>query len=159
MEGETSLRLLYSFFWMNPRHLYFMCQCLFHLMEQTPCSKMRHIKFRCRGFTQKNEYNIQYTAEVWNLCVFLTYLIILTEWWNTLRNNYPLFIPSFILVFLPAVLPSFLPPSLPLPPSRFSSSLPFLALLAFLCGGCCQWQSLSCWRWATQFGIVCNCKL
>ena len=151
MEGEASLCLLYSFFWVNPWHLNFMCRRLFPLrMEPTKCSKHQHIKFRRRGFTQKKEYNIQNTAEVWNQCVFLIYLIILTEWWNTLRNNYPLFIPSFILVLLPALLP---------PLFRLSSSLPSVAFLAFLCDGCCQWQSLSSWWWATQFGVVCDCKL
>ena len=36
-------------------------------MEQTQCVLNRlHIKFRCRGNTQKKEYNIQNTAKVWN---------------------------------------------------------------------------------------------
>jgi len=35
-------------------------------MEQTQCSKRRHIKFRHQGITQKKAYSIQNTAEVWN---------------------------------------------------------------------------------------------
>jgi len=67
--------MLYSFFWVIPRSLNFMCRrfgtlCQFHLQRRyeqlTPPTKMeqnvpkrQHIKFRRREFTQKKEYNIK----------------------------------------------------------------------------------------------------
>jgi len=47
---------------------------LFHLHTPThlwrwnrqSAPKCRHIKFRCRGITQKKAYSIQNTAKVWN---------------------------------------------------------------------------------------------
>jgi len=35
-------------------------------MEKTGVSKRRYIKFRRRGITQKNAYDIQNTTKVWN---------------------------------------------------------------------------------------------
>ena len=43
-------------------------------MEQS-VPKRRHIKFRNRGFTQKNEYNIHNKAKVWNHEIVSTYVI------------------------------------------------------------------------------------
>ena len=37
--------------------------------------KCQHIKFRCRGITQKKAYNIQYTAKVWNQGWELFYVV------------------------------------------------------------------------------------
>jgi len=69
----------YAFFWVIPRRLNFICQrfgtlCLFHLHRRVgtyPPMKMEknvpkrwHIKFRRRGITQTNSYNIQNTAKV-----------------------------------------------------------------------------------------------
>ena len=34
--------------------------------EQTEYSEHRHIKVRCRGITQKKEYNIHNMVKVWN---------------------------------------------------------------------------------------------
>jgi len=74
----TMFCMLYVFFWVIPRHLNFICRCfatlfLFHLHRQvgveSPTStclwrwnrqsvpKRRHIKFRCRGITQKKTYD------------------------------------------------------------------------------------------------------
>ena len=79
----NKIRILYSFFWVIPRRLNFMCRrfgTLYSIfigdedggvltlpmkMEQR-VPKRRHIKFRRRGNTQKKEYNIQSTAKVWN---------------------------------------------------------------------------------------------
>ena len=82
-----SITCLHSFFWVIPRRLNLMCRrfgtiCVFHrhrwCEQEEPCShhlwrwqwqsfpKRRHIKFRCRGITQKKECNIQNTAKVWN---------------------------------------------------------------------------------------------
>jgi len=69
--------LLYAFFWVIPRHLNFICQhigtlCPFHFhtwvatyqpMKMEQCLKC-HIKFRCRGITQKKAHSIQNTAKV-----------------------------------------------------------------------------------------------
>ena len=95
-------------------------------------------------------------AEVLNQCVFLIYLINLTEWWNTLRNNYPLFIPSFILMFLPALLPSSLPTSLPsifLPPCPFLPSLLSCVMVAV------SDNPLAAGGGQLKFGIVRDSKL
>ena len=75
--------MLYVFFWVIPRRLKFMCRrfgtlCLFHPHRRIgvtfytyPPMKMGqsvlkrwHIKFRCRGITQKKAYNIQNMAKV-----------------------------------------------------------------------------------------------
>jgi len=61
--------MLYDFFWVIPQRLNFICRCygtlcLSHLHRQVPMKmgqsvpKCRHIKFRCRGITQKKSYNI-----------------------------------------------------------------------------------------------------
>jgi len=71
--------MLFAFFCVNPRRLNFIFRrfgtfCLFHLhrqvgryapmrMEQS-VPKSRHIKFWCRGITQKKAYNVQNTAKV-----------------------------------------------------------------------------------------------
>jgi len=90
------LLLLYAFFWVIPRRLNFICRrfgtlCLFHLhrrigvefytyppmkMEQS-VPKRRHIKFTRRGITQTKAYNIQNTAEVWNLELLLLFCTVL----------------------------------------------------------------------------------
>jgi len=76
----TANYLLCAFFWVIPRLLNFVCRrfgtlCLFHLhrqvgmkylpmkMEQSD-PRRRHIKFRSRGITHKETYNIQNTARV-----------------------------------------------------------------------------------------------
>jgi len=65
---------LYAFFWVIPRRLNFICRrfgtlCLFHLHRQVGARtylpmkmeqivpKRRHIKFSCRGITQKKAFN------------------------------------------------------------------------------------------------------
>ena len=53
---------LYSFFWVIPRRLNFMCRhlethCQFQTMKLS-VSKRRHIQFRGRGITQKKGYKI-----------------------------------------------------------------------------------------------------
>jgi len=66
--------LLYSFLWVIPRRLNFMCRRFGQL-----CSIGRvnvptgwHIKFRRRGITQKKQYNIRNTAKVWYVCCFVS---------------------------------------------------------------------------------------
>ena len=64
---EYKKRVLYSFFWVHSDPLNFMCRhfgtlCLLlvHLLwrwNRQSIVKSRHINFRCRGFTQKKEYN------------------------------------------------------------------------------------------------------
>jgi len=90
LKHKTNDNMLYSFFWIIPRRLNFVCQrfgtvCLsvrlFHLLRQVgtllylqrlwrwnrqSVPKRLHTKFRRRGITQKKEYNIQNTAKVWN---------------------------------------------------------------------------------------------
>jgi len=56
-----------SLSWVIPQSLNFICRrfgtlCLFHLHRSTyedgtECSETWHIKFRCRGISQKKEYN------------------------------------------------------------------------------------------------------
>jgi hypothetical protein len=54
MEGETSLCLLYSFFWVNPRCLNFMCRCSFSLrMEQMVWSETSTHKIQTLGIHPK----------------------------------------------------------------------------------------------------------
>jgi len=73
------------FFWVIPRHLNFICRrfgtlCLFHLHRQWTWNrqsvpKRQHIKFRCRGITQKKTYNM--------LCicfVILTFMHRMQSW-------------------------------------------------------------------------------
>jgi hypothetical protein len=72
---------VYSFFWVIPRRLNFMCRrfgtfCQFHLrrscnlftrpmkMEQS-VPKRRYIKSRAQVISQTKEYNIQNTTKVW----------------------------------------------------------------------------------------------
>jgi len=64
---------MYAFFWVIPQRLNLICQrfgtlCLFHLHRRVGMSVLKswHLKFRCRGITQKKAYNIQNTAKVWN---------------------------------------------------------------------------------------------
>ena len=91
--------MLYSFFWVIPQHLHFMCLhfwilCVFHLhrwckqltppkMEQS-IKKRWHIKFRCQGITRKKEYNIQNIMKVWNQEHYRNVYIFIT----TLRHHY-----------------------------------------------------------------------
>jgi hypothetical protein len=79
----TRLHVLYSFFWVIPR-LLILCA---NVSKHSVCSifvgsisclrcldgtdrqsvlKRWHIQFRCQGITQKQEYNIQNMAKVWN---------------------------------------------------------------------------------------------
>jgi len=59
---ESYNKVLYAFFWVIPWHLNFICQRFGTLSVP----KRWHIKFRCQGITQKETYNIQNTAKVWN---------------------------------------------------------------------------------------------
>jgi hypothetical protein len=78
---STRNYMFYVSFWVSPRRLNFICRrfetlCLFHLHRQVPIClwrwkrqsvpKRRHIKFRRRGITQKETYNIHNTTKVWN---------------------------------------------------------------------------------------------
>jgi len=55
--------MFYSFFWVIPRRLNFICRSFGTLSSifiggiSTECSKHRHIKFRRWGITQKKQYN------------------------------------------------------------------------------------------------------
>ena len=61
--------MLYSFFWVIPQHLNFMCRrfrtlCLIHLLRRClyclwrhSVLKRRHVKFKHQGITPKKEYN------------------------------------------------------------------------------------------------------
>jgi len=72
----STFNLLYSFFWVIPQHLNFICRRfgtlgLFHHHRQCKPMKMeqcflkrRNIKFSLREITQKKEYNIQNMAKV-----------------------------------------------------------------------------------------------
>jgi len=44
---------------------FFIPTCLWRWNSQS-VPKRRHIKFRCRGITQKEAYNIRYMTKVWN---------------------------------------------------------------------------------------------
>jgi hypothetical protein len=62
--------LLYTFFWIIPRRLNFLCErfgtlCLWRWNKQS-IPKCWHIKFRSRGITQKKSYSIRIKAKVWN---------------------------------------------------------------------------------------------
>ena len=83
--------LLYAFLWVIPRRLNFICRrlgrlCLFQLhrqvgvgvcghtylpmkMEQS-VPKRQHIKFRCRGITQKKAFRTQRKFEIKNTYLF-----------------------------------------------------------------------------------------
>jgi hypothetical protein len=83
--GEHPYCMLYVFFWVIPRRLNFICRrfgtlcsifigrsvynytptCLWRWNRQR-VPKLRHIKLRRRGITQKKTHNIQNTAKVWN---------------------------------------------------------------------------------------------
>jgi len=89
---KRSRLMVYSFFWVIPRRMNFMCRCfgtvcLFHLhrwckhhlwrwnrqslhhlwrWNRQNVLKHRHIKFIRRGITQKKEYKILNTAKIWN---------------------------------------------------------------------------------------------
>ena len=78
LTGKWCFIWLYSFFWVIPRRLFLCADFSEHCvpsssvvwtrqmkMEQS-VSKRRHIKFRRWGITQKREYDIHNTAEVWN---------------------------------------------------------------------------------------------
>jgi hypothetical protein len=69
--------MLSAFFWVNRWRLNFICRrfrtlCLFHLHrrigteKEQSVPKRRYLKFRRRGNAQKEAYNIQNTAKVWN---------------------------------------------------------------------------------------------
>ena len=77
--NTTFAVLLYSYFWVIPRCLYFiwrrfgtLCSIFIGGVLTPPMNKeqsvpkRRHTKFRRGGITQKYEYNIQNTAKVWN---------------------------------------------------------------------------------------------
>jgi hypothetical protein len=110
-------RLLYVFIWVIPQRLNFICRrigtlCLFHLhrrvgmkndwvenvgvfIQDINTPKRLHIKFRCRGITQKKTFNIQNTAKVWNpecleepsLSAFSNYLTIVL-WWKGCQRKW-----------------------------------------------------------------------
>jgi len=83
-EKNKTSTMLYTFFWIIPRRLKFICQhfgtiCLFHLHKQVGVCrihtylptkmeqgvpKRRHINFRRLGITQKKTHNNQNTAKV-----------------------------------------------------------------------------------------------
>jgi hypothetical protein len=57
--------MLYAFFWVIPQQVGMKNSSLLPAYEDGTDSvpKHQHIKFRCRGITQKKEYNIQNTAK------------------------------------------------------------------------------------------------
>jgi hypothetical protein len=57
---EIKNDMLYSFFWVIPWHLNFMCQRFGHPV----CSEMSAHKIWAVGSRPKEEYNIQITAKV-----------------------------------------------------------------------------------------------
>ena len=80
---KSSFIFLYAFFWVSPWRLNFICRrfwtlfllhlhrhvvyfILTYLWRWSSVPKRRHVKFRRRGITQKQAYNIQKKADVWN---------------------------------------------------------------------------------------------
>jgi len=66
-----------AFFWVIPRRLNFICRrfeslsvpssyLTLPMKTEQSIPKRLHIKFRCRGITQKKAHDIQNTAKVWN---------------------------------------------------------------------------------------------
>ena len=76
----VTLFVLYSFFWVNPQQQKFMCWhfttlTLFHFhrwckSNRQSVLKHQHIKFRCRGVTQKKEYSFLVT-QYWSFTHFV----------------------------------------------------------------------------------------
>jgi len=60
------VNVLYSFFWVIPWRMNFMCRrfegLYMKMLQSVP--KCWNINFRSRGITQKKEYNIQNTTKV-----------------------------------------------------------------------------------------------
>jgi len=124
MAGETSLSLLYSFFWVNPRRLNFMCRRLFHLcMEQTECFEMMARKIQMSGIhPQERKQHSEHGRSLKSVC-FL-YIVLFNRMVKYFEEQL-----SFVYFFIHSCFPSWLASLLP-------SFLPFFCLPALSCLSC-----------------------